>query len=1072
MGCAQGLETMRQADAEEMEGPQEGGVVRRRRRWRGRIALGLIALALIAGLVAWLSRERIAKDVIDGYLADQGVPATYDILSLTPGRQVIANLVIGDPARPDLTVKRMVIDIGVGWQGPEVQRVAVEGARVYARFKDGTLSLGRLDPLIFTGSEEPLRLPAIEVSLLDARALVESDYGRIGVRLEGSGRIDSGFVGTLAANAPGIGTADCRAASATLYGRLTTLDGSPAFDGPLRLANLACGGAGLARADIGTRASLSPDLAAAEADFRIEGARAAMADLRAAGLSGTAELGWSEGRLALGHDIALTGIVAPRTRLARAEVEGTWRGPVDAASGQWEGTLRGTGLAPDKSLAASLAEAERGAEGTLLAPLIARARTGLSRALPGASFRGDAILRHKGSEASLVIPQASLVSPRGTPVLALSRFNLGIGSDGVSGLRGDILAGGEGLPAINARITQDPGGDWSLRMAMADYAAGANRIAIPRLTLRSSAAERVTFEGLMTASGDLPGGGVSDLSLPLEGTWSGAGGLALGTRCMPVRFARLTLSGLALRGQQVTLCPEGRAPILTYGKDLRLAASTGAVKLDGTLGESLASLSADRLTLRYPQPFAVENLAARIGSSDSEVRLAAASLSGTLGSETTGSFEGGTAWLAAVPLDLGGLAGRWSFADSVLQIAEARLTVSDRPVEGEARFTPLMAEGAALTLADNRITADALLRHPASGRGVASVAISHDLDTAIGSARLAVPGIAFDKAFQPEDLSYLAKGVIAFADGTVTGEGRIDWRDGTVTSNGAFASEGVDFAAAFGPVRGLKGRVVFTDLLNLTTAPDQRVTIAAINPGVEVLAGTVQFEVKDGTILDLEDARFPFMGGQILMRPLTMNFSQPEERRYVFEIIGLDAATFVTEMELSNLSATGTFDGTVPIVFDTNGRGRIEGGMLIAREGGGNIAYIGELTYEDLGTMGNYAFSALRSLDYRQMLVGLGGELDGEIVTRFEFDGVRQGAGASQNFVTRRLAKLPIRFKVNVRSENFYELATMVRSFWDANYVRRPEDIGLFRQEGGRLVPLDRPAAPQPVQPPESEDQP
>jgi hypothetical protein len=213
------------------------------------------------------------------------------------------------------------------------------------------------------------------------------------------------------------------------------------------------------------------------------------------------------------------------------------------------------------------------------------------------------------------------------------------------------------------------------------------------------------------------------------------------------------------------------------------------------------------------------------------------------------------------------------------------------------------------------------------------------------------------------------------------------------------------------------------------------------------------------------------MGGQLLMRPLTMNFSQPEERRYVFEIIGLDAATFVSEMELSNLSATGTFDGTVPIVFDTNGRGRIEGGMLVAREGGGNIAYIGELTYENLGTMGNYAFSALRSLDYRQMLVGLGGELDGEIVTRFEFDGVRQGAGASQNFVTRRLAKLPIRFKVNVRSENFYELATMVRSFWDANYVRRPEDIGLFRQEGGRLVPI-QPAAPQPVQPPESEDQP
>jgi len=151
--------------------------------------------------------------------------------------------------------------------------------------------------------------------------------------------------------------------------------------------------------------------------------------------------------------------------------------------------------------------------------------------------------------------------------------------------------------------------------------------------------------------------------------------------------------------------------------------------------------------------------------------------------------------------------------------------------------------------------------------------------------------------------------------------------------------------------------------------------------------------------------------------------------------------------------------------------------MLVAREGGGNIAYIGELSYEDLGTMGNYAFSALRSLDYRQMRVGLGGQLDGEIITRFEFDGVRQGAGASRNFVTRRLARLPILFKVNVRSENFHQLATMVRSLWDIDYLGSPVDRGLLKAEDGRFVPANpaRPTLPgaiQPVQPAESESQP
>ncbi len=552
-----------------------------------------------------------------------------------------------------------------------------------------------------------------------------------------------------------------------------------------------------------------------------------------------------------------------------------------------------------------------------------------------------------------------------------------------------------------------------------------------------------------------------------------------------MRFASLALSGLALKGQAITLCPEGNAAMLTYGNALKLAARTGPLELNGTLGESPARLSAERVLLRYPAPFALEGVTARIGAPGSQARLTAATVTGSLAGDIGGAFTGGAAQLDVVPLDLGAITGRWSFADGALRVDDGAFTLTDRPEQGLARFEPLSATGASLRLADNIITADARLSHPGSARAVTDVAITHNLNTATGGARLAVPGITFDGSLQPEDLSYLAKGVIAFADGTVTGTGRIDWTADDITSSGAFASDGVDFAAAFGPVRGLKGTVRFTDLLNLTTAPDQTVTIAAINPGIEVLDGRVQFEVKDGTLLTLEDARFPFMGGELRMRPLAMDFSQPEERRYVFEIVGLDAATFVAQMELTNLGATGTFDGTVPIVFDKDGNGRIEGGLLLSRAPGGNVAYIGELTYEDLGTMGNYAFSALRSLNYKQMRVGLNGSLAGEIITNFDFDGVQQGAGTSQNFITRRLAKLPIQFKINVRAENFYELTTMVRSFWDVDFLGNPVDRGLLKTEDGRFVPANPiqpsaaptlpptlPLATKPVQPAESDNQP
>lgn len=1055
---------MRQADVQQIEQPASGQRLAPR-RWRGRIAWGVAAVAVLGGGAAWLSRERIASDLIDDYLRQNGVAATYDIVSIGPRQQVIENLVIGDPARPDLTVRRMVVETGVGWAGPELRRLTVDGARVFASLEGGIFSLGALDPLVFTGSDAPPALPAIDVTLTDVLGLVESDYGRIGVKLDGAGRLDDGFAGTLAATAPGLGMAGCRAGTVTLYGALTTADGAPELDGPLRVSDLACAGASLAQADIGTRVSFKPDFTAAAADLRIEAQRARFAEIAGAGAAGTVRIDWTQGRLAVGHDLAMTGLASPQGRLARTVIDGTWRGGDDGSSGQWEGSLSGTGLQPANGFAASLADAERALDGTLLAPLLAQTRTSLTRALDGAAVRAEAVLRHKGDSATLIVPEASLANRNGTRVLALSRASAAIGPQGVSRLAGNVLAGGEGLPAINGRVEQEVSGGWTARLAMADYAAGANRIAIPRLALRGGPGGAFAFDGLATASGDLPGGSVSDLTLPLEGTWSGAGGLALGTRCMPVRFASLALSGLALAGQQITLCPEGEAPMLAYRDSLRLAARTGPINFDGSLGDNPALLAASSAVLRYPEPFAVRGLTARIGSGDSEMRLAAASLTGSLAGEIAGAFQGGSARLAAVPLDLDAIAGRWRFADGAVAISDGAFTLTDRPTGAEPRFAPLTARSATLTLADNRITADALLRHPESDRSISAVAITHNLDTAAGSARLAVPGVVFDKGLQPDDLTPLAGGIIALADGTITGSGRIDWTGDAISSSGTFATDGFDFAAAFGPVRGVAGQVTFTDLLNLTTAPDQRLTIAAINPGVEVLAGTLQFELEDGTLLALEDARFPFMGGSLIMRPLTMDFSQPEERRYIFEIVGLDAATFVTEMELANIGATGTFDGTVPVVFDTDGNGSIEGGLLIARPGGGNVSYLGELSYENLGAMGNYAFSALRSLDYRQMRVGLSGDLAGEIITNFDFDGVRQGAGASRNFVTRKLAKLPIQFRINVRSETFSQLALIVKGYSDPT-LWMSEDM--VRIEAGKLILRGGPTASAPAAPPSS----
>jgi hypothetical protein len=267
-----------------------------------------------------------------------------------------------------------------------------------------------------------------------------------------------------------------------------------------------------------------------------------------------------------------------------------------------------------------------------------------------------------------------------------------------------------------------------------------------------------------------------------------------------------------------------------------------------------------------------------------------------------------------------------------------------------------------------------------------------------------------------------------------------------VTSSGRFTTPSLDFAAAFGPVKGAAGTIVFTDLLGLVSAPDQQLRIASINPGIEVNDGVLTYELRPESVLAVQCATWPFLDGTLTLLPVTMRLGVAEERRYTLKIEGMDAARFIQRIELANLSATGVFDGSLPLVFDQEG-GRIEGGELRSRPPGGNVSYVGELTYKDLSTMANFAFDALKSLDYRDMAISMDGPLQGEIITRVQFAGIGQGAAARRNFLTERIARLPIRFNVNVRAP-FFQLASTFRSLYDPTYIRDPRSLGLIDAKG------------------------
>ncbi len=1042
-----------------------------RRVWRllrGALFTLLILLG-IAILVVWLSRERIADNIIADQMEKYGLPGTYEIESIGPAKQVVRNVVIGDPRRPDLTVERIAINLRYRFGFPAIGRVEIIRPRLYGTVRpDGTLTFGSLDRVIFAESDRPPGLPDLDIKLIDGRARLDTPWGNAGFKAEGEGELDDGFSGMLAATAPGLAWQDCRIDRASAFGRVRVDAGKPRFTGPVRVADARCTERGLALAKADFELAAIGDATLDGLEMRLDGeaGRMAAGDLAVAGTALDMAATWRNRRLVTRFDSRLERASLGASGFGGVKLAGTLRSDTGLANIQSDIAIDGRDFTLDPAVVADLRAMERDVRGTLAAPLLARFTSAFARRIEGASLLADVKLRYGGGGLTLVAPRASLRGGDGAILGVLSRVQMRLAGPGLPQIEGNLAFGGGDLPQVQGRMERDAEGGAVFRLRMAPYEAGGSRLAFSRLDIRQARSGALTLDGLMQADGPLPGGEVRGLAVPIDGTISPSGALALWQGCTRIAFDRLVYSSLALDARQLLLCPQRGAPILRYGpQGLRFAAGTPSLDLRGELGGTRLDLRSGAVGLAWPGALVARDVTMVLGAPGSSTRLVIPRLTGTLGRTLSGTFAGTDLAMEAVPLDIAEAEGDWSYAGGALVLSDTAFRLSDR--NADARFNPLVARGATLRLAGNRITAQAEMREPASDRVVAGVDLVHDLATATGHADLAVAGLTFDEGLQPVTLTERARGLIALADGTIRGTGRIDWNRDGVTSSGRFATDDLDFAAPFGPVEGASGTIVFTDLLGLTTAPGQTLKVRTINPGIEVNDGEVRFALTGGTRLDVEGGSWPFLGGTLTMRPVGLDFSREEQRAYVFDVVGLDAALFVERLELANISATGIFDGTLSVVFDEFGNGFIQDSVLVSRPPGGNVSYVGELTYEDMGAIANFAFQTLKSLDFKQMRVGIEGPLAGEVLTAITFEGVTQGAGAKSNILTRRLARLPIRFNVNIRAP-FYQLLNNLRSLYDPDYVQDPRSIpGLIPPSAGGL------SATEPtIQDPESEDRP
>ncbi|MEQ1499382.1 MAG: YdbH domain-containing protein, partial [Novosphingobium sp.] len=978
----------------------------------------------------------------------------------------------GDPANPDLLVERVEVETNLGLGMPTLGRITLIRPRLHGTLKDGKVSFGALDKLIYAKRAGPAGLPDLDLKLVDGRARLDSPYGPVGFKAEGAGNLRNGFAGTLAAVAPALHMGSCTARQVSAFGKVTTASAAPSFDGPLRLAKLDCGrgGASAQAATLNLKAVVGSAFDRVDGEYGLSSGALAWQGNRLASAQGYGALTFAKGDLVASYKLDGRRLETAGAQMAKVQLDGDLRSHDGLARWDARGAFAGQGVTPGKQFDSALAGFAGAGQGTLLEPLARQLRGALLREAPGSSLAATYRLSQTGGITQLSVPGAVWRGAHGARLAQLSRFDLVLGRRGGPRLSGNLITDGAGLPRIEARFERNGTGGGAAQLSLAEYRAGDSRIALPRLKLVQLPSGAIGFAGEAQLSGPLPGGQVENLRLPVEGNWSSSGGLAMLRRCTPVRFDRFKVANLSLNAQMLTLCPGKEGAIVRLDRrGFRAAAGAAALSFTGTLGTTAIRLNSGAVGLAWPGAMAARDINVSLGPIEQPNTLKIAVLKAQLGSQVIGTFAGTELKLDVVPIDVFDASGNWRFAGGDLAISGANLWIRDR--EKLARFYPLMARDAALQLHSTTFTAQALLREPKSDRVIVDTRIEHDLDTVLGHADLLVPGIVFDKQLQPDMLTYYTSGVVALANGTVTGQGRVDWNRAGVTSSGDFSTQNADFAALFGPVKGVTGTVHFTDLLNLVTAPQQHLSVKSINPGIEVNDGDVSFQLEPGHVLQVNGAEWPFIDGRLVLLPTRMVLGAAEVRRFTLKVEGINAAKFVQRMELGNLSATGIFDGTLPLVFDEEG-GRIENGLLVSRAPGGNISYVGELSYRDLSPMGNFAFEALRSLDFSRMEITLDGHIDGEIVSHMQIDGVRQGTGAKRNFLTRRFAKLPIKLNVNIHAP-FYQLLGSFKSLYDPSYARDPRELGLVGPDGKPRKPEPAPAplapaAPPPLPPPAS----
>ncbi|MBL8545032.1 MAG: YdbH domain-containing protein [Hyphomonadaceae bacterium] len=525
---------------------------------------------------------------------------------------------------------------------------------------------------------------------------------------------------------------------------------------------------------------------------------------------------------------------------------------------------------------------------------------------------------------------------------------------------------------------------------------------------------RVDLRGPARITGPLGDGEVRDLvaTLDLGIQWGNGWRVTPNSGCLPIRLGGIDAAGLSFANGNFALCPLNGALIAADAREnlsggfairglglnghmsgpqrqaARLSASNVVGLFRGRSGDFTLELAADTPRL------AIEMAEERTLSINLRRITADAHIADSW--NVSGAFDAGSLTDPTLPGSVSAIEGTWT-AEPVdnkpvirVSAGEALLT-ANRPDSEEDRplFNPLRIVDADAILANGEINASGAIVLEARSSQLAQFTAHHNIDAGAGAANVIAEEIMFGPRLQPYEITEQARGMVEGVTGPVGVNADINWTSDALLGSARLRLNGVSLATATIPiVNNVRGEIFFDDLWQLTTAPNQQITIAELNPGIAVTNGRVNFQLLTDQRVSIERAEFDFASGVLAMRPTTITLGA-DETRFELSLSGVDAADLLRTLNVPDLTATGQLEGNFPLLL-TRQSAFVHGGVLRASDDGGVLSYTGHAGDSATG-VSRIAFDALRSFRYDALSLTIDGDLNGDVISSIEFSGRNSG---------------------------------------------------------------------------------